>query len=54
MWLGDPKLRPVFEEFNRRSAVVYVHPNNVPCWTLLGLTAEQGYAPAAARNNLTD
>ena len=26
IWLGDPTLHPVFEELNRRSAVVYTHP----------------------------
>lgn len=31
MWLGDDRLRPVFDELNRRRAVVYTHPTDGPC-----------------------
>ena len=31
MWLGDVRLQPVFDELNRRGAVVYTHPTDAPC-----------------------
>jgi predicted TIM-barrel fold metal-dependent hydrolase len=30
-WLGDKAFEPVFDELNRRSAVVYSHPADGPC-----------------------
>lgn len=31
MWLGDVRLQPVFDELNRRGALVYTHPTDAPC-----------------------
>jgi len=30
-WLGDPAFNSVFEELNRRNALVYTHPNTANC-----------------------
>jgi predicted TIM-barrel fold metal-dependent hydrolase len=30
-WLGDPMFQPIFDELNRRNAVVYSHPTDAPC-----------------------
>jgi predicted TIM-barrel fold metal-dependent hydrolase len=31
IWLGDPTLQPVFDELNRRNAIVYTHPTDATC-----------------------
>ena len=31
LWLGDVRLQPVFDELNRRGALVYSHPTDAPC-----------------------
>lgn len=33
LWLGDPQFTPLYEELERRRAVVYVHPTDAPCST---------------------
>jgi predicted TIM-barrel fold metal-dependent hydrolase len=30
-WLGDPLFAPLYEELNRRKAVIYTHPQDAPC-----------------------
>jgi predicted TIM-barrel fold metal-dependent hydrolase len=31
VWLGDASLSPVFDELNRRNAIVYTHPTDATC-----------------------
>ena len=38
-WLGNPLYKPVFEELNRRKAVVYVHPLVAACCAQLSVGA---------------
>lgn len=37
-WLGDPHFQPVFDELNRRRAVVYTHPTDANCCQSLAYT----------------
>jgi len=34
-WVGDTSFQPVFDELNRRNAVVYSHPTDPPCCSAL-------------------
>ena len=32
VYLGDQRLDPVFDELNRRGAVIFIHPTSPICW----------------------
>ena len=47
-WLGEAKYRPIFEELNRRRAVVYVHPHrSSSCHDIATLNTTDGVIAAA-------
>jgi len=39
-YLGDPDFAPVFDELNRRNAIVFIHPTSPPCHEAISM----GYA----------
>jgi predicted TIM-barrel fold metal-dependent hydrolase len=49
-WLGDPVFVPVFEELNRRRAVVFTHANVPSCCTRGGSGAQRYLVPGVNNN----
>jgi 6-methylsalicylate decarboxylase len=52
-WLGDPAFTPVFEELNRRKAIVFTHAN-VPVCCTRGGSGTQRYLVPGVNNNVIE
>jgi hypothetical protein len=48
MYLGDPRLEPVFTELERRAATVFVHPNPSPPLKLFPRLAGSAFPPGTS------